>query len=143
MNKSNSNPVFFKIFLIGFIFLLGNNFTNAQSAPWSVPKAAVDVKNPIPSSDASVKNGATIYKTYCSPCHGDKGKGDGPASASLSPKPADHTSEVVQGQSDGSMYYKISEGHAHTAMPPFKAVLNADQRWAVINYIRTLSKKSK
>lgn len=82
-----------------------------------------------------------MYVSYCAPCHGNKGKGDGPASASLNPKPADHTSAAIQSESDGTLYYKISEGHGHTAMPPFKSVLTVDQRWAVINYIRTLAKK--
>jgi len=141
MNKSNSNPAFVKILAIAFILLLSNNFSQAQSSPWTVPKAAVNVKNPVASDESSLKTGATLYKTYCTPCHGDKGKGNGPASTSLNPKPADHTSATVQAQSDGTMYYKISEGHAHTAMPPFKAVLTPDQRWAIINYIRTLAKK--
>ena len=123
-------------------FLFGAHCAaNAQSPSGSVPKSAVSVKNPIPKDQASIKNGKTIYVAYCTPCHGNSGKGDGPASASLNPKPADHTSATVQAQSDGTMFYKISEGRAHTAMPPFKAVLSADQRWAVINYIRTLAKK--
>lgn len=121
------------------IFLLaGFNFIQAQSNSWTVPKEAVNVQNPLPKDAASIKNGSTLYKAYCSPCHGDKGKGDGAASASLNPKPADHTSAMVQAESDGTLYYKISEGHAHTAMPPFKAVLSADQRWAIINFMRTL-----
>ena len=49
-----------------------------------------------------------------------KDEGDGPASASLNPKPADHTSAMVQSESDGTLYYKISEGRAHTAMPPLR-----------------------
>ena len=141
MKKKKELYHYLKIIFI-FIFLVaGFNFTQAQSSSWTVPKAAISVQNPLAKDAASIAIGKTLYKTYCSPCHGDKGKGDGPASASLNPKPADHTSEMVQAESDGTLYYKISEGHAHTAMPPFKAVLSADQRWALVNYIRTLSKK--
>ena len=130
--------------ILNSIFLLASfNFTQAQPNSWTVPKAAVNVQNPLPKDAASIKNGSTLYKAYCSPCHGDKGKGDGAASASLNPKPADHTSGMVQAESDGTLYYKISEGHAHTAMPPFKSVLSADQRWALINFMRTLSTKNK
>jgi len=126
------------------VFLLvTSTISYAQSYPWPVPKAVLDLKNPQPSDAASIKNGTTLYHSYCTPCHGDKGKGDGPAAASLNPKPADHTSPMVQAESDGALFYKISEGHAHTAMPPFKGVLNADQRWAIINYMKTLSQKSK
>jgi mono/diheme cytochrome c family protein len=143
MKKKRELYHFLKMILNSFFLLAGFNFTQAQSVSWTVPRAAVNVQNPLAKDAASIKNGSTLYKAYCSPCHGDKGKGDGAASASLNPKPADHTSEMVQAESDGTLYYKISEGHAHTAMPPFKAVLSADQRWALINFMRTLSKKNK
>lgn len=137
----NPSSNFFKAtaILVGLLFC--SYFTQAQSNPWPVPKDGENLRNPEPRDAASIKNGKTIYIAYCAPCHGNKGKGDGPASASLNPKPADHTSAAVQAESDGTLYYKISEGHGHTAMPPFKSVLSVDQRWAVINYIRTLSKK--
>ncbi len=123
------------------VLTIATNGAQAQSNPWPIPKGGENLRNPEPGDAASIKNGRTIYVAYCAPCHGNKGKGDGPASASLNPKPADHTSGAVQAESDGTLYYKISEGHGHTAMPPFKAVLSVDQRWAVINYMRTLAKK--
>lgn len=141
MNNCKSQLPFLKIITLSILLFGAHCASNGQSSPWSVPKTVVTVKNPIAKDEASIKNGKTIYVAYCTPCHGNSGKGDGPASASLNPKPADHTSPTVQAQSDGTMFYKISEGHAHTAMPPFKAVLSSDQRWAVINYIRTLAKK--
>jgi mono/diheme cytochrome c family protein len=143
MKKKRELYHFFKMILSSILLLASFNFTQAQSNSWTVPKAAVNVQNPLAKDVASIKNGSTLYKAYCSPCHGDKGKGDGAASASLNPKPADHTSAMVQAESDGTLYYKISEGHAHTAMPPFRAVLSSDQRWALINFMRTLSTKNK
>lgn len=143
MKKESSLTEFLRMVAIAIFLLIGSSLSQAQSYSWTVPKSAVTLKNPEASDAASIKNGKTLYQTYCSPCHGDNGKGDGPAAASLNPKPADHTSEVVQAESDGTIYYKISEGHAHTAMPPFKAVLHPEQRWAIVNYMRTLAKKSK
>lgn len=141
MNNCKSQLACLKIIVLSFFLFGALCPADAQSSSWSVPKSAASVKNPEAKDAASVKNGQTIYMTYCAPCHGNSGKGDGPASAALNPKPADHTSAAVQAQSDGTMFYEISQGHAHTAMTPFKAVLSADQRWAVINYIRTLAKK--
>lgn len=141
MNNYKSQLAFLKIIVLSIFLFSAHCSADAQSSKWSVPKSAVSVKNPVASDAASVKNGKTIYLASCAPCHGNGGKGDGPASASLSPKPADHTSAALQAQSDGTMFYEISAGHAHTAMPPFKAALTTDQRWAVINYIRTLAKK--
>ena len=131
----------FKTIAFAAVLVLSSNITFAQSNSWPVPKAAADLKNPEPNNATTIKNGKVLYQSYCTPCHGKNGKGDGPAAASLHPKPADHTSAAVQAESDGTLFYKISEGHTGTAMPPFKAVLHPDQRWAVIDYIRTLARK--
>lgn len=133
--------IFLKTIGVATGLLLCGNFTFAQSNSWPVPKSASDVTNPVSSNSSTIKSGKVLYQAYCAPCHGNKGKGDGPAAASLHPKPADHTSAAVQAESDGTLFYKISEGHTGTAMPPFKAVLHPDQRWAVIDYIRTLARK--
>ena len=143
MKKENGSAKFLKT-IAAFLFVVFSfNTSQAQTGRWSVPNAAASLKNPVQSDAASIKNGKTLYHAYCSSCHGDKGKGDGPAAASLNPKPADHTSNAVQAESDGAIYYKISEGHSKTAMPPFKSVLSADQRWAIVNFMRTLGTKSK
>ena len=55
----------------------------AQQPP---PKVKVDPVKPINASDAPA-----MFKSYCAPCHGVSGKGDGPAAAALNPKPADLT----------------------------------------------------
>lgn len=141
MKKFKLLPYLFKVFFLFLGLSFCNNITKAQTNSWQVPKAASDLKNPVASNSTSLKNGRTLYQSYCAPCHGKNGKGDGPAAASLHPKPADYTSPAAQAESDGALFYKITEGHANTAMPPFKAVLHPDQRWAIINYIRTLSKK--
>jgi len=141
MSNFKTLPNLFRVSLLTLFLSLGTNITRAQSNSWPVPQGAADLKSPVPSNSTSIKNGNTLYQSYCAPCHGKSGRGDGPAATSLHPKPADHTSAAVQAESDGTLFYKISEGHANTAMPPFKAVLQPDQRWAVINYIRTLAKK--
>jgi mono/diheme cytochrome c family protein len=55
----------------------------AQQPP---PKVTVDPVKPVNASDAPA-----MFKSYCAPCHGVSGKGDGPAAAALNPKPADLT----------------------------------------------------
>jgi mono/diheme cytochrome c family protein len=138
MRSKKNTCTSLKIFTIAISLLLYYNSTEAQSK-WVVPQAAASIKNPLANDAESIKTGRTLYKTQCSPCHGDMGKGDGPAAAALTPKPADHTSKIFQAESDGSLFYKISEGRK--PMPAFKNSLNENQRWALINYIRTLSKK--
>ena len=82
--------------------------------------------------------GKVLYQKTCSVCHGTSGKGDGIAAVGLMVKPANHTSQNVQQQKDGVLFYKISNGRV--PMPPFKSKLTEKQRWALVNYIRTLSK---
>jgi hypothetical protein len=51
----------------------------AHSKPWTTPVEFISLKNPVIVDPASIKNGKTLYTSYCTPCHGDKGKGDGAA----------------------------------------------------------------
>ena len=64
-----------------------------------------------------------------------EGQGDGAAAVALNPKPADWTSKRVQDESDGELFWKISNGRG--AMPPWKHLPEQD-RWALIRYIRSL-----
>jgi len=146
ISTPNYTATFMKrIVMTAFImlsFIVINSKCLAQAkAPWVSPKAAQEVKNPIAGDKASLVDGKKLYTTNCAPCHGDKGRGDGPAAAALNPKPADHSSAVVQSESDGSLYWKLSEGR--NPMPAYKAILNEHQRWALVNYIRTLAKGKK
>lgn len=124
--------------LIAIIAVFTSSFASAQSKPWIAPAAAQAVKNPVASSPETLKAAKTLYMTNCAPCHGEKGKGDGPAAASLTPHPADHTSAAIRKEPDGSLFWKLSEGR--TPMPTYKKILTETQRWELIDYIRSLSK---
>ena len=122
--------------IAGAITLLFSFAPMPQNAPWTAPATAEKEKNPIASDAASIEAGKTLYKKSCYDCHGKKGKGDGPKSAELDKPPMDFTKADFQKQSDGSLFWKITEGKK--PMPSFKHDLNKDQRWQVINYLRTL-----
>ena len=130
------------IVIYSVVILFTTNF-NAEAQPksWIVPAAASNVKNPLVNSPIMSKDVKMLYTSYCAPCHGEKGKGDGIAAAGLNPRPADHTSTVVQNETDGDLFYKLSEGRS--PMPGYKAILNENQRWELISYIRTLNKGGK
>ena len=112
-----------------------------QPPAWVAPKEAEAIKNPVTPSVPVLAEARTLYTANCSPCHGDKGRGDGPAASGLTPKPADHSSSIVQGESDGSLFWKLSVGR--NPMPAYKAAFNDQQRWELILYIRSLAKTSK
>ena len=113
----------------------------SQTKKFPAPASADNIKNPLSTNESSVLAGKKIYTQYCVTCHGDKGKGNGIAASGLSRPPADHTSNFVQSQTDGALYWIITAGN--NPMPSYKTTLTPTQRWQVINYIRTLPKKNK
>jgi mono/diheme cytochrome c family protein len=107
----------------------------SAQGPWVAPPEAKATKNPV----KGVGNAKKAVETNCVSCHGPAGKGDGPAAAALPPpKPANWTADVVQKQTDGEIFWKMSNGRG--AMPPWKH-LPENERWEMVNYIRTLKGK--
>ncbi len=127
-------PLSFTIAFLAFTFLSFQS--HAQHRLWVVPKSAASLTNP---NIVDLGASKVLYVTNCGPCHGDKGKGDGPAAQALATKPADHTSTLIQNETDGSLYYKLTEGRS--PMPAYKKILTDKQRWGLISYIRTLPKR--
>lgn len=106
---------------------------------WLAPKEADKITNPLKNSIKDTKKGKKLYNSMCWSCHGITGNGDGPASKTLNPKPANHTSEDFQNQTDGAIYWKLSTGRS--MMPAYGKVISKTERWQLVNYIRTLAKK--
>ena len=109
---------------------------------WKAPAAEKATKNPLAdkkTDKAALAEGKKLAETNCATCHGPGGTGNGPAAAALPPpKPADWTSAKVAAEADGELFWKISNGRG--AMPPWKH-LPDNQRWQLVNYIRSLQKK--
>jgi copper transport protein len=97
--------------------------------------------NPIPPNADSVAQGEALYVENCLACHGPTGKGDGPVGLTLSPRPADLSAHAVPGvHPDGQLYEWITHGFPGSSiMPAFGTVLSDDERWHLVNYIRTLA----
>ena len=107
---------------------------------WPVPEEAKKVTNPVAESEATLKAAQDIYAEYCAQCHGDTGKGDGPEAAMYKTKPADFTdAHMMSEMTDGEIYYKMTEGRR--PMPSFKKTLTEEQRWMLVNYVKTFAAK--
>ena len=121
--------------------LTGTAFTlkmNDQK-PWIVPDAAKNKKNPVASNAESIAAGKALWGTHCKSCHGAKGMGDGTKASQLKTVPGDFTKAEVQAETDGSLFYKTSEGRDD--MPSFKKKIpDEEERWSIVNYIRTFKK---
>jgi len=113
------------------------NIKTDKNGNWIAPSSADNLKNPLKEiSEASAK-GKNLFNAQCFTCHGTDGKGDGPAAVSLKPKPANLTSARIQNQSDGAIFWKITNGYS--PMPSFSG-LSKNQRWELVDYIRQLGK---
>ncbi len=125
-----------KIFLsiaIAALFISTGAFKSVdqQPKPWSVPDKAAKTPNPIKSSSESITAGKALWVQHCSSCHGKTGVGDGTKAAQLKTQPNDLTIASAQSQSDGSMFYKVSEGRED--MPSFKKKIpEAEDIWDLV-----------
>jgi len=111
---------------------------NLQADRWLAPKEAAAIKNPVKKIDRGVSavRGKKIFKTRCMICHGPKGKGDGIGGKALDPQPQNLTLPMVESQTDGELFWKVSNGR--NAMIKWGPILSESERWDVINFVRTL-----
>lgn len=117
-------------------------FNNRQNPQWVVPDNYVKMTNPNQPDARSLKAGKSFFMLYCKDCHGKKGLGDGMKASYLAKPPANLTTAAVQNQSDGLLFYKISEGH--NQMPRNKKdIPDKADIWDIVNYLRTIVVKAK
>lgn len=114
-------------------------FTMQQEVKkWDAPASSKSVKNPVAANAESLAEGKSLYIKHCQSCHGKTGKGDGPKAANLDVSCKDFTKADFKKQTDGELYWKVTNGR--DPMPTFKTKTSNDERWEIINYVRTLGK---
>ncbi len=96
-------------------------------------------QNPVSPTNASLVKGENLFKTYCAPCHGPEGKGDGPV-IKKGFYPVDLTSPGTQARTDGYIYAYIQYGGI-VMMPSYRESISSNQAWNVVNYVRKLQGK--
>ena len=112
---------------------------------WELPADADKTKNPVPPSEESIAKGKELYlertKGNCVFCHGETGAGNEANFPRLRRKPADLTNkERMSAMTDGEVFWKITKGITGI-MPSMEKRLTEEERWHVVNYIRTLAKE--
>lgn len=127
----------FGLLLITTLTFTSKLFAQTNTDTWFVPTAAKHKLNPLKANEASIASGKILYNQQCGFCHGAQGKGDGPFALQQALNISDFSTIQFNLQTDGELYYKISEGRK--SMPAFKTkIANKDEIWAIINYIRSL-----
>src|SRR5437868_5371691 len=93
----------------------------------------------MPSTPPSLARGKELYAQQCASCHGDLGRGDGPASRALTPRPADLSAHVeLAGASPLDFSRRLSIGVTGTSMPAFESRFTSADRWSLALYASTL-----
>ena len=121
-----------------FLLLLASGLLVSQDNHWDVPSPAKSKQNPFLGDKQAIIGGKQTYEQLCLVCHGARGRGDGMAGITLKPRPSNFTKKAVQSQTDGALFWKITEGRP--PMARYKEVLTEEQRWQLVNYIRTFGK---
>ncbi|EMO83873.1 c-type cytochrome [Leptospira santarosai] len=97
------------------------------------------LSNPFKNDLANLQKGEAKYQTYCSPCHGVRGAGNGtivgPAPRIGFPVPA-VISPKIQGYSDGQIYHVITAGWGR--MKSYASQVSPEDRWKIVLYVRKL-----
>jgi putative copper resistance protein D len=115
------------------------------AAALALPALSVDAypdtyrKPSVPYQTLSVAAGAELFAVHCTSCHGRGGRGDGKQAERLALPPADLTAPHTALHTAGDIFWWLTHGKPPGSMPGFGAQMGEDQRWDVINFLRTLS----
>jgi len=126
-----------------FITTFSPDFSNPErvAKPVDLPSAPRSTKE-------TIEAGKKLYEeTGCPRCHGSLGRGDGPSAPTLMDdwghpiRPADLAQSWTfrAGSSREDIFRTMSTGLNGTPMPSFQEGLTPEQRWAITDYIVSLS----
>lgn len=115
---------------------------SSQAREGTAPAAAAAKPTKAVVTPAVLERGAQLYKSNCAVCHGDQGRGDGPAASALKPPPRDHTDRAYMSTiTDEDMAKTITIGGVlknKPLMPGTPQIKGADLE-ALVAYVRSLS----
>jgi mono/diheme cytochrome c family protein len=141
------------VFLAGAVIITVLLTSCKATAPSGVEKKVVqetkevaiggkDWPNPVPDTKEAQKSGAEHFQHHCQICHGLDGQNTGvPFAEKMSPPVANLASKEIQEYTDGQLKWIIENGIRLTGMPAWKGILEDDEMWHMVHYIRHLPAK--
>jgi mono/diheme cytochrome c family protein len=117
-----------------------------ELAPFTVPNdsnglinLSAQVKNPLaPLTTADSLEAARQFNINCAVCHGAKAEANGPVAAKIGGVKS--IIAAAPGFSDGRIFYVMTYGQNN--MGSYASQLSREQRWRIVQYIRTLQPKT-
>ena len=129
------------VILLGFLLLTACGSGSTSSDPDQigtlapVPAEYAGMTNPL--GPEAAEEGAQVFQSNCTACHGPEGHGDGPAAGSLDPQPK-NLAVLQESAGDDYLFWRIREGKPGTSMVAWKGILTEEQIWQTVSFIRSL-----
>jgi cytochrome c553 len=114
---------------------LARDLAKCLAEPWLAPATAKELTSPVPASEKMLRFAKATYEIYCDGCHGPAGDGKGTIALKFSVPAINIGAPSVQAQTDGELFWKISNGKG--AMPAWKSLLSDEDRWRLVAFVRT------
>jgi mono/diheme cytochrome c family protein len=89
-----------------------------------------------PKQPGVLARGEFVFNTFCQPCHGVSGKGDGPVAQRGYPPPASLLAQNALNLTDSQIFHILTNGRKN--MPSYAGQISRNDRWKVILYVRSL-----
>src|SRR5216117_1787376 len=104
--------------------------------------------NPRTRTSESINRGRFVYETYCLVCHGQEGRGDGPISSAAGGPffgVRSLVNDTIARRTDGYIYAVIVSGQVmgRGLMPVYGDKVRGNDRWDLVNYVRTLQAQAR
>jgi mono/diheme cytochrome c family protein len=108
--------------------------------PLASDSSAAPLENPFPLDDRdALERGKVVFDTFCLPCHGAGGQGDGLVVQHGFPQPPPLTRARTRSMTDAQIFGLISNGTG--GMPPYAVQVSREDRWKAIVHLRQLQRQ--
>jgi len=129
------NLIITTVALLSLVCVAAEQAAKANTDKWDAPPEAAAKANPEAQNPGAPAAGRKLFMHACVNCHGEDGSGGSNTGA------ADLRRGETQTQSDGALFWKITNGNTANGMPSFASLPEAS-RWDIVIFLRTLKDSS-
>lgn len=111
------------------------------ATPEDAVRAGIELTNPFATDDQqALSRGTTVFNSFCIPCHGAGGLGDGLVTTRGVPPPPSLLDENARKIADGQMFHILTYGQKN--MSSYASAISREDRWKAILYVRALQRQA-
>src|SRR5262245_39765216 len=115
--------------------------TRVDATSAAITRATGVTTQLLPTRAPAAARGALLFAENCARCHGTSGAGDGPAAATLEPKPANFRDPAfIRGETPEDFFTVVTLGRQESGMPAWGEVFSVDERWDLVAFLRSLAR---